>query len=448
MNRSLLCFLALVAILLSNSATASADKIVLSEPQNDPRTFRVEYELNIEGTLQLQDERQLPLQLPFKANAFLEYEEKGISHSEENVFARSARYYRKAEAESTVGKEKHRHRLSERKFLVAEIHRLNFRLYDFRKPLSIPDLELLKIQADSLGIHRLLPLKKVEKGDSWTLTTDAVVILTGMDNVIESKIICRLESVEKAKARIAFSGSAKGILDGASAEIELSGHFSFDTKNRYVSKLEMKFTQKTKEGPVAPPSQTETLLTMNRTPLESGSALTENVLSAIPKKASPELLAVRFEYPSVVGFDCDRNWKIFHVSKDYAILRLIENGQFLAQCKIAPLPKQSAGRHLSEKQFQKDIAVALGSRLKSIDKAEELETKDGRFLYRVTVSGQLGQQPMRWLYYLCAGPQGHQAAVIFSMDRTAEKQFGNRDFSIVKSLEFLLNSRSASNIRN
>lgn len=447
MNRSLLFTISLLAILLSDAGNATAEKISLSEPKNDSRSFLVEYVLKMTGSLQLEDERQRPIQLSFKANASLEYEERSVPQLNENVSARSLRYYRKAQAESTIDKDKHKNQLNERKFLVAEVHRGKIRLYDLRKPLTIQNLELLRIPADSVGIHRLLPVKSVKTGDSWILTSNAAVLLTGLENITDLKISCRLESMDQTTARISFTGRARGILDGASAEIDLSGYFSFDIENRFIRKLQMKFTQKTKDGPVAPPSQSETLLVMNRVTLENSSALSDDVLRAIPKKVSPDLLALRFEYPSVISFDCDRNWKIFHVSKDYAILRLIEDGQFLAQCKVAPLQKQAQERHLSEKQFQKDIAVALGAKFKSIDKAEELETKDGRFLYRVTVSGQLGKQPMRWLYYLCADPRGSQVALVFSMDRSAEKQFGNRDFSIVKSLRFLSNPRSASNIR-
>ena len=43
---------------------------------------------------------------------------------------------------------------------------------------------------------------------------------------------------------------------------------------------------------------------------------------------------------------------------------------------------------LKEKQFQLDVQQALGDRLKSITKAEQMEVDDGRFLYRVTAVGE------------------------------------------------------------
>ena len=116
------------------------------------------------------------------------------------------------------------------------------------------------------------------------------------------------------------------------------------------------------------------------------------------------------------------------------MLRLVEKGSFIAQCNVAKVPDVEAGSHTPEQQFQEDIAKALGEKLKEIVKAEELQSDDGIYRYRVTAVGQVGEIAVTWFYYLCTAPNGQQTAFVFAVETPLVERLANRDLGIVSSL--------------
>ena len=132
-----------------------------------------------------------------------------------------------------------------------------------------------------------------------------------------------------------------------------------------------------------------------------------------------------------------RDWHVFHQSEQSTVLRLLDKGSLISQCNISRIPAVAPGRHTPEERFQADIRIALGDKLAEIERAEQLETTDGRFLYRVTGVGDSNGEPMHWIYYLCAGPDGRQASFVFAVESKLLDQLANRDVEIVRSLEFL-----------
>ena len=44
--------------------------------------------------------------------------------------------------------------------------------------------------------------------------------------------------------------------------------------------------------------------------------------------------------------------------------------------------------------------------------------------------------PMMWIYYLVAGPQGHQVVLAFTIEASLLEQFGTQDLTIVSGVEF------------
>jgi hypothetical protein len=148
-------------------------------------------------------------------------------------------------------------------------------------------------------------------------------------------------------------------------------------------------------------------------------------------------MLLRFDLPWGARFFHDRDWHLFRRTPQAAVLRLLDKGSFVAQCNIAKVPDAEAGKHTTEEQFQEDIHKSLGDKLKEIAKAEELESDDGVYRYRVTAIGQVGDVPMTWLYYLCASPSGKQVGFVFAVETSLLERLANRDLAMVSSLVFL-----------
>ena len=165
--------------------------------------------------------------------------------------------------------------------------------------------------------------------------------------------------------------------------------------------------------------------------------LTDSAIDAIPISPEADQLVLAFSCPWNLTFGCDRDWHVFHQTKDVAVLRYLRNGSLIAQCNVSPVPPAAAGSHTSEPQFQSDIQTALGSQFRKIEKADQIQTTDGRWLYRVTATGVARDVPMHWFYYLCAAPDGRQVAFVYAVESKLVEQFGGQDIAQVRSLQFL-----------
>ena len=142
----------------------------------------------------------------------------------------------------------------------------------------------------------------------------------------------------------------------------------------------------------------------------------------------------------------DRRWHLFHQSADVALLRLLDQGGFIAQCNIKKLPDVEPGQHVSEDQFQTDIRQTLGKNFQQIVQSEKLKLKDGLYVFRVVAVGSVDRlnaknepesNPMQWIYYLVANSDGRQISFVFSVDPRQAKELENRDLSMVAGVEFL-----------
>jgi hypothetical protein len=142
----------------------------------------------------------------------------------------------------------------------------------------------------------------------------------------------------------------------------------------------------------------------------------------------------------------DRRWHLFHQSSDVALLRLLDQGGFIAQCNLKKLHQAEPGQHVSDEQFQADIRQTLGKNMQQIVQSEKLKLKEGLYVYRVVAVGTVERMnvkkepessPMQWIYYLVANADGRQVSFVFSIDPQHAKELENRDLSMVAGIEFL-----------
>ena len=171
-------------------------------------------------------------------------------------------------------------------------------------------------------------------------------------------------------------------------------------------------------------------------PTDEGS-LTKEAAAAVPLEPPAALTQLIFHAPWNVEFRHDREWHVFQQSEQIAVLRLVDQGNFVAQCNLAPVRPANRGEHVTETQFQSDIRTSLGTRLKAIEKAEIVPTGDDRFLFRVTATGEANKIPITWIYYLCAAPNGLQTSFVFAVETALREKLGNRDLEMLKSLRFV-----------
>ncbi len=446
---SLLCVLVAVKAGLPVIAVAG-EKYTLDEPVTQTRVYHVSNRLEVSGWLETAVGQGKAKALPLKVNADHDYLERRLSGTGREAAAlRSLRHYRRCSVKIEVDKRVTSLRLRDgRRQIVVQGNREGNILYSPLGPLSHGDLELLQMPGDSLPILVLLPHNPVVVGETWEPESWAVQMLTGLDAVLKSKMSCELLSADDGVAHVNFRGSIEGAVVGAATEIEVSGSYLYDLKQRYIKRVELTQKEKRSVGAVSPGMNLEAKVVQERKPAENFGPLTDAVAKSIPLEPGESLMLLALETAWSVRLRHDRNWNMFHQTADTMVLRLLENGSLIAQCNASRIVPAAPGRHTPEAQFQDDIRKTLGGKLKSIVKAEQLKVKDARFLYRVTAVGESNGIPMQWIYYLCAGPSGRQVSFVFTVESKLTDRLGNRDLGIVSSLEFLSPNRKPTKAAN
>jgi hypothetical protein len=282
-----------------------------------------------------------------------------------------------------------------------------------------------------------LPPKPVAVGEKWSPPTWAGQMLTDTEAAAKSDLTCTLESVADGQAKVKFDGTLEGATAGSSGKIELHGFLLYDIKAQQVTRAEMEQSEDRSIGPISPGLKVKATSIVTRTAASEGGNLTKEAAAGVPLEPPSALTQLIFRAPWNVEFRHDREWHVFQQSEQIAVLRLMDQGDFVAQCNLAPVRPANRGEHVPENQFQNDIRTSLGTRLKTIDKAETIPTGDDRFLYRVTATGESNKTPITWVYYLCAAPNGLQTSFVFAIETALREKLGNRDLEMLKSLRFV-----------
>jgi hypothetical protein len=434
-GRGMIVLFSLTAFLHANRVSAA---YILEEPASDSRVFSVNSRLEVSGQLETAVGGGKAVALKLKVNASHKYRERRLTGTGRDAEAfRSLRDYDDAAAKIEVDQQITSARLPEsRTLLVAYGTREGVGFYCPTGPMSYGELELLRMPGDSLAGLALLPPKAVSVGEKWSTSSWVIQMITGTEAVLKSDLTCELQSVRADVAKVKFQGRIEGATAGAASELEISGHYLFDLKGKYLKRLEMTQKEKRSVGSVTPGVDVVAKIVFDRQPEKEAGRLNDALIAKIPLEPDESVMLLRFRSPWNVGFLYDRNWHVFHQSDQVAVLRLLDKGSLIAQCNVEKIPSARPRKQTSEAQFQQDIRTKLGGNLEEIVKAELLKSDDKRFRYRVTAIGESNKLSMTWIYYLCVAPSGRQVALVFSVETKLLKQLGNRDLGIVSTLEF------------
>jgi len=427
------------------SQAVAQESYLLTEDYTDSREFSVTTKLNVTGKTQAAKSKDKATALKLNVDATLEYVERRLPPAGRDALAlRCLRDYSDAHAEIRVGGQTTLPRLREKnRLIVAEGQPGGLRFYNPLRPMYFSELELLKAPGDSLAAIAMLPGRRVEIGETWTLDNWATQFVTSLEAIEKGEIQCTAKSIEKSQLKVEFAGEVTGANYGAFTTVKLSGDYTFDVKQGFVTRLVMKQSEKGSIGVVSQGLDVAAQVTMERSLKSSENRLTEEMLKKIPLEPEPAKLLIAFDSNAWnVRFHHSRLWHLYKHERNVAVLRLVDQGSLVAQCNVAPLKAAKPGAHMSEEQFLKDIQKTLGERFRGVNSAERIRGEavggdDGLFVHRVETFGQSNGVDAIWIHYLIAAPDGRQMALIFTVGKNELEKFSGRDIEIAAGLEFL-----------
>ena len=387
---------------------------------------RVEVVMEVGGDVkELVKEKVQPLKMSVVCN--LGYDEKTLQvPTAASAALRTIRFYDQVSAVVKVADDGIKPELRPgRRLIGVQAELPTVTLFSPEGTLTRDELELIDILGNSALLDRLLPEKPVAVGDSWSQSEKLLVALLGVDAVSKTDVKSVLTDVTDTEARMELAGQVEGALGGVSTEIQLKAKYRFNRKTRRVDWLGLLVKENRDIGHVQRGVDAVARLQVKISPKAQSDHFSPSALKDLALTPTPE--STQLTYESAEGgwrFAHDRCWHVTADQRDLAVLRMIDRGELVAQCNVAPLPKLSPGSQTSLAEFQDDVQKALGKAFGEFIEAAQSGSDANYQVYRVVVGGKVSELPIRWNYYLVTDEQGRRVVFAFTVESESARTVG------------------------
>ena len=269
----------------------------------------------------------------------------------------AARYYQQAQAQIRIDDQTDAPQLrSDRRIIFAEPQPGLLLLSSPQGPLTRAELDLLDLPTSCHLAYRLLPDRPVKINESWSHPDELFTSLARVQSMQTNTAKSTLRAVENGIARIALAGQLRGRGPGADTELDISGEYRYDLRQRRINWIQVSITERRSPGHTVPGLEIKADVRMLISPLKESSPLSDVDWTDLLATSDGARQLLGFA-PAAGGFELvhDRRWHVVAENPDGAIFRYVDNGDLLAQCKISELTPLAAGKQIDLEQFQSDV---------------------------------------------------------------------------------------------
>ena len=379
--------------------------------------------------------------LPIKALAELAYDERRIEAKE------SRRFYHEASAKIEVANRGDERRLrDDLRNIVCKLDDSKPLLYSPNGAFERNELELVTVPFNSLFVDQLLPNKKVKRGFEWTHQNETLALLLGVDAVTAGEIKSKVAAIDKDVVRLEMDGSIVAAVDGVVTDLDVDAKYNFDRKSRRINWVAAKIKERRAAGAASPSFDVLARIRMFVSKSKNSKLTTQK---ASENQLSQNDAATLLEHRSKdkgFSFLHDRRWHVINEAPNSSILRMIDDGETVAQCNIRTM-KVDPKNETTLEHFKKEILQGLKKTQPQIADATTLTNSSGLRILRVQVLGTVSESPVQWIYYHAASKQGLGLTYSFTMSADAAEKFQATDHDITNSLR-ISNTILQSSIRS
>jgi hypothetical protein len=430
--------LASVVITLVPVGAGQAQTYELAETPKVGDCLKFDLAMKLTGEMRVtRDGKPLPLKM--EATAAHVFPERILAVGPNGLIQKAARVYETARASITTGSDRSERTLRpERRLVVAQQAKGQGLVYCPAGPLTHQELELTSEHFDTLSLAGLLPGKAVQVGETWKVPNEVAQVLCSFEGLTSQDLVCKLEEVKDKSARVTVTGTANGIDLGALAKLTIQGTYQFDLEAKCLVALEWKQKDERGQGPASPATTVETTTTMKRAVIERPASLSDVALISVPDGLEPPagMTLLTYHHDGKPGFDLaySREWQLVGQTRDKAILRLMDRGDFVAQATLTPWESAKEGEHMTPQAFREAMAKTPGWEQGDVVQEGEIPAEKGRWIYRVSAPGLMDGIKVVQNFFLIAGPGGEQIVVAFTMTPSQAEKLGTCDLALISGL--------------
>ena len=235
--------LALGMVLAGIGAAQAQETVRLQERFSPDYQYHVSTRVQLAGRLALPPEKdRTPPPLAIKGTSAIEYDERVLVVRRDGQVDKTVRIYRRMDFERRVGEQLQKNALREEVRRLVVLRQNNLEVpFCPEGPLTWGEIDLVRTDVFTPALAGLLPGRPVSEGDHWVAAAGAVQELTDLERIQEGRIDCQLETVvaleKRRHARVALSGTVRGIGEDGPSRHSLKGYFYFDLQSQHLSYL-------------------------------------------------------------------------------------------------------------------------------------------------------------------------------------------------------------------
>jgi hypothetical protein len=427
-----------VVVTLIGIGLANAQTYELAEAPKVGDCLKIDLAMKLTGEMQITREgKSLPLKI--EASAAHAFPERILAVGSNGKVEKTARLYEVAHASITTGNDHSERSLRpERRLIVAQQLRGQELVYCPAGSLTRQELELTSEHFDTLSLTGLLPAKAVKIDEAWKVTNEVAQALCGFEGLTSQELTCKLEEVKEKTARVSVAGPAAGIDRGALVELTIEATYQFDLDAKCLTSLTWKQKDKRGQGPANPATTVETTTNLKRLRIDRPATLTDVALISVPDGLEPPgaMMLLSYHHEGKPSFDLahSREWHLVGQTRDRAVFRLMDRGDFVAQVTITPWESAKEGEHMSPQTFREAMAKTPGWEQGDVVQEGEIPAEKGRWIYRISAPGLMDGIKVVQNFVLIAGPGGEQVVMAFTMTPAQAEKIGTRDLALINGL--------------
>lgn len=377
------------------------------------------------------------VQIPLKVSAELFFDEVGVG---EDSFS-TLRYYWDASADLEINesaKQSRKLRDTRQLMHLSSGSTAAERITSPYGPLTRDEIELVDVATNAFPPDQLLPNRSVEIDETWSHKNDVIAGLLRIEKVTSGSLKSTVKEIGKDKVTISLSGDVEGSIEGVDSEIEVKGNYQFDRKQKMVTWIALAIREQRDVGLAAPGFHVVSRIRTARQPIEESEMLTPEVVARTSlQRSEGDYLLDFVSKGQNFQMATDRSWHLLSQRRFSSQLRMVEDGDLLATCRIDYLTKGVPGTQITLDGFREDVQRALAKNCKEIVSASQSVNSENVRVLRVEASGEVAQTPITWIYCHLSDDEGHRLSFVYTLESSMMSRFDNADQAMTSSVFFL-----------
>jgi hypothetical protein len=339
--------------------------------------YHVRARVDLTGTLTLPEMKDKPKPKPIsiRGDSALEYDERVLAVTEGGV-TRTLRIWRRMDFRRTVAEQPQESTLRSAARRMVLLRQKNVEVpFSPDGPLTFSEIDQVRTDVFTPALSGLLPDGAVHIGDHWTAKTEAIQELTDLEKIDEGSVECQLDRVSDTgkgrEARIAFTGTVRGVNEDGPNRQKLTGYLIFDLATNHLSYLSLNGVSMLLDPDGKEMGRVEGRFVLTRHANTTCPELTEAAVKGVVTEPNDDNTRLLYDNPGIgVRFLYPRRWRVMPSRGNAQVVLDGADGSGLL-LTLDPVERSpTGGQFLSEsrawleKQKAKILKVVPPSRLR------------------------------------------------------------------------------------